>query len=287
MVECLANDWKVWLAGKILGGLGVGCLQSGLPTYISEIAPTRTRGALLMCYSLWFTTGQFFAPVALQIMSEKNAHDWKTAIYTQWSQIGLMFLIYLGLPESPAWCVTRGKTDQAKKMLRYLYKGVTDFDVEHQFNLLVLNLEHERAVAAEQKNEKWYAIFKGRDGFRTLVSCWTLMCQQWVGLGLFFGLGTYFFQQAGIADPFKVTCITSGINIAFSIIIIFLADTTGRRWLACYGTTLCWFCCVVTGILGVAPKTEATNKAFVAFVCFWSKFIPHTTEFGGVINSPG
>ncbi|KAL2819165.1 general substrate transporter [Aspergillus granulosus] len=75
MIESISDNWKSWLVAKLFGGIGVGCLQSTIPTYISEVAPIRIRGALLMCYSLWFITGQFFAPVALQVCTEKDPND--------------------------------------------------------------------------------------------------------------------------------------------------------------------------------------------------------------------
>ncbi|KAH7024103.1 general substrate transporter [Ilyonectria destructans] len=270
MFESIAQNWQVWLVGKLFGGIGVGCLQSTIPIYVSEVAPIRARGVFLMCYSLWWIIGQFFAPVALQVMAERDPSNYLTPVYTQWSQIGLMFIIYLIIPESPAWCVAQGKVEQAKKSLRFIYRGVADFDIEHAYNLLVINVEHEQAVAAEQRSEKWYAIFKGVDGKRTLVSCWTLMAQQFIGLGVFFSYGSYFFQQAGIQDPFKITCITSGINIAASIAVIFLADVTGRRSLACTGTTICMVCNIAVGILGVVPQVKASNILLVFFSCVWN-----------------
>mgnify|MGYP002350316735 CR=1 FL=1 len=270
-IECVAKTWGVWAVSKVFGGIGVGCLQSTIPAYISEGAPVRVRGMFLMAYSFWWILGQFFAPVALQVMLEKDPTDYLTPVYTQWSQIGLMLIIYLLVPESPAWLATKGKAEKAKKSLNSIYRGVDGFDVDHQYNLLLINIEHEREVAAEQNREKWYAIFRGRDGLRTVISCWTLMAQQFIGLGIFFGYATYFFQQAGLKDPFKITCITSGINIFFSIVVIAVSDVIGRRWLATTGTTICWVCCVVVGILGVAPQAKATNYVFVLFACIWSK----------------
>jgi EamA domain-containing membrane protein RarD len=136
---------------------------------------------------------------------------------------------------------------------------------------LIIGIEHERVVAAEQRNEKWWAIFQGRDGKRTLISCWTLMSQQFIGLGVFFTYGSYFVQKAGIHDPFGITCITSGINIAASIVVIYLADVTGR---ACVGTTVCMVCNVAVGILGVVPPNNASNNLLVFFSCIWSKLSP-------------
>ncbi|KAL0931581.1 MFS alpha-glucoside transporter [Colletotrichum truncatum] len=251
-LECIAKNWQVWLVAKLFGGIGVGCLQTTIPTYISEVAPTRIRGSLLMCYSLWWLIGQFFAPVALQ------------------SQIGLMIIIYLFVPESPAWCVSQGKEERARKALRQLHWDVNGYDLDHQYNLLVLIVEHEKEVAAEQRREKWYSIFRGQDGLRTVIAMWTLLSQQFIGLGIFFAYVTYFFQQTGIQDPFKITCIVSGINIFFSVIVIYLADVVGRRLLACGGTTICWVCTVVVGILGVTPETNASQYVLVLFTVIWN-----------------
>ncbi|KAF4555557.1 Sugar (and other) transporter-like protein 33 [Elsinoe fawcettii] len=267
--ESVGRSWPVWLVGKLLAGIGVGCLQSTIPTYIMEVAPIRIRGGLLIMYSFWFSMGQFMANVALQVLNSNNPTNWLTPIYTQWSQIGLMLIIYLILPESPAWCITRGKTEKARKVLAMLNKGVPGYDVDEQVRLLTLAVQHEEEVAAEQRNEKWYAIFKGTNGLRTVVSCWTLMTQQFTGLKLFSTFATYFFQQAGLEDPFAVTCITTGINIAAVIALILSVDFIGRRNVACSGCTLAWASCAAVGILGVIPAGRATNYLFILFACLW------------------
>ncbi|WKT53474.1 Major facilitator, sugar transporter-like [Fusarium oxysporum f. sp. vasinfectum] len=234
LCETLARTWPVWLAAKLLAGVGVGCLQSTLPVYISECAPTRIRGGLLMCYSLWWTIGSFFAYIALQLLNRKNPNIWLTPIYTQ------------------------------------LNRGVVDYDEEHQYQIIVQTFEHEREVAAEQKKEHWYAIFRGIDGLRTVISLWPNLTQQFIGLTLFATFGTYFFQQAGLADPFTIKCITSSINITTLLIVVLVADKIGRRRISCYATTLSWTSCVVIGILGLIPRTTATSNIFVLFVCLWN-----------------
>jgi MFS family permease len=271
--ESVARTWPVWLVAKLLAGIGVGCIQITIPTYVAEVAPVRIRGGLLMSYNFWFGLGVFFAPVALQVLSSSNPNDWLTPIYTQWAQIGLMLIIYIFVPESPAWCVTRGKYEQAKKSLRFLHMDVKDYDLERQFNLLVLAVEHEVEVAKALKSEKWWSIFKGVDGRRTIVALWTLMTQQFIGITLFSTFASYFFQQAGIKDPFKATCITTAINIAVGIVIVLLADKVGRRFLSCVGSTLSWVTCIAIGILGVAPQIGATNQLLVFFACLWSEYL--------------
>jgi len=41
---------------KLFSGIGVGSLQFVTPTYVSEVAPVRVRGLLLMLYNFWSVT---------------------------------------------------------------------------------------------------------------------------------------------------------------------------------------------------------------------------------------
>ncbi|KAL3480570.1 general substrate transporter [Aspergillus californicus] len=270
IAESVTTVWQGWLIGKLLAGIGVGCVQSTVPTYIAEVAPVRIRGALLMSYSLWWTLGSFFAQVALQHLSRSDPTDFRTPIYTQWGQLGLMLLIYLLVPETPAWCVSAGKLERAKRELLKLHRDVDDYDVEHQLQVLVMSAEHERALAVEQRREHWYEIFRGVNGLRTIITLWTNLSQQFIGLTLFGTFGTYFFQQAGIDDPFRVKVITSSIQIATVLVLITIVDLTGRRILACSGTTLSWLSCIAIGIIGVVPQVKASTYIFILFACFWN-----------------
>ncbi|OKP13313.1 hypothetical protein PENSUB_1044 [Penicillium subrubescens] len=70
-------------------------------------------------------------------------------VYTQWVQIGIMIIIYVFLPESPAWCATRGDGERVKKELLKLNRGVKDYNLEQQYELLILTVEHEKQGAVE------------------------------------------------------------------------------------------------------------------------------------------
>jgi len=72
-----------------------------------------------------------------------------------------MFIIYIFLPETPIWCVRTGRLDKARTMLRRLYRGVPDFDEDRFVQQLQTTLAHEKAVAIETRNDKWYAPLKG------------------------------------------------------------------------------------------------------------------------------
>ncbi|WWD00964.1 hypothetical protein V866_007902 [Kwoniella sp. B9012] len=267
--ESTAKKWQVWFVAKLLSGIGVGSLQFITPTYVSEVAPTRVRGFLLMMYNFWFSVGGFFAPVALQIMSTYAPEDFRTPIYTQWSQIGLMLIIYIFLPESPMWCASRGLEERAKNNMRRIYRGVEGFDVDEQYQALALTIAHEKEVAVATGKEKWYAIFQGSNLRRTLASTWALSAQQVLGLTLFYTYASYFFKTAGLSDPFAVTCITNGLQLAIILIVAVAVDYVGRRNICCGGLTTMLIAVTLIGILGVIPKSNASDKLLVFFSCVY------------------
>ncbi|RSL42337.1 hypothetical protein CEP54_015512 [Fusarium duplospermum] len=268
--ESFARRWEHWLVAKMLAGMGLGCLQVTLPAYISEIAPTRIRGIILMTYNLWWTIGTFFAYVAMEVISGYDSHNWLLPIYTQWGHIGLMLIIFVMLPESAAWAVSAGKIEKAKKALRQLYRGVDNYNVDQQIEVLVLLADHETQVAIAQNREKWHSVFRGTDGFRTIVACWTIVSQQFTGLVLFSTFGAYFFRRAGVGDPFQIKCITLGIKLVAAIAVVYYADSFGRRLVSCSGITSMWATSFLVGILGVVPRVKAVNYIFILMAVIWN-----------------
>ena len=149
--------------------------NSGCSHPVIQLVVSGQHGCLLTRHR--FSFGQLMASVALQRLGKTDPFNYKTPIYTQvsstfaprltiqWAQIGIMFCIYLFLPESPAWCATRsGKEEMGKKMLLRLNKGVSDYDVDRQWEVLVQGVRYEEEVARETKTVAWYNIFRGQNG---------------------------------------------------------------------------------------------------------------------------
>jgi len=90
----------------------------------------------------------------------------------------------------------------------------------------------------------------------------------------FYTYAAYFFQTAGIADPFAVTCITNGIQLVIILIVAASVDRFGRRNIACGGLTTMLVAVTLIGILGVVPQSTATNGLLVFFSCIFSESKP-------------
>ena len=184
IIESVSTHWWHWLIAKLFSGVGVGMLQSTAPVYISELAPLKVKGVLINLYSIFFTVGQFIAPVILQHLNKVKPFDWKTAIYTQWAFMGTMIALYLVLPESPWWLVSKGKHDKAAALLRRMNGHVQGYDADREIAVMDAVIEEERRLAAELKEEGFLTIFKGLNGKRTIIAAFPKMLQQLTGLTL-------------------------------------------------------------------------------------------------------
>jgi MFS family permease len=83
MIESFVRHWQDWAGAKLLAGMGVGCIQSTLPIYITEWAPVNIRGAMLLAYSVLNNVGGFIAPLLLNFLQKSRPTDYKTSILTQ------------------------------------------------------------------------------------------------------------------------------------------------------------------------------------------------------------
>jgi hypothetical protein len=69
-----------------------------------------------------------------------------------------------------AWAATKGNAELAKKCLKRINWGVKDYDVDAQYRLLEMAIDHELEEAAiNHKSTKWYSIFSGVDGVSRLI----------------------------------------------------------------------------------------------------------------------
>ncbi|RDW62205.1 putative maltose permease (MalP) [Coleophoma cylindrospora] len=266
--ESFATRWDHWLVAKLFSGAGVGMLQSTMPVYLSEIAPTQLRGFLINAYSFWFVIGQLCGSVALNGLNAHNPLNFRTAIYTQWAMIGTMLIIFLLIPESPWWLAGKGKLQSAEKVLLKYHGHIEGYNVQEQIGVMTATIEEERYIAQRDSQEGMWAIFRGRNLLRFLIASWPKVTQQFVGLSVFNTYSTYFFQYAGNKNPFLVTVILCCVQILSMIVTSTLTDRFGRRPLTVYPYGVTVLSLLSLGIIGCFDYTQkATSSLLVFFAC--------------------
>ncbi|KAG9494951.1 hypothetical protein J7337_013180 [Fusarium musae] len=265
--ESFATHWQHWLVAKLFSGMGVGMLQSTMPLYLSEISPTQLRGFFINAYSFWFVLGQLFASVALKELKANDPLDFRTPIYTQWAMIGCILIAFLLIPESPWWLASKGKVEQASQVLNRCFANVEGYDIDQQIEIMTSTIALERQQAEQNSELGPWAVFKGRNLIRFIISGWPKITQQFVGLAVFNTYATYFFQYAGNKDPFLVTLILSSVQLISMIATATLTDSIGRRPLTVYPYAVTVVSVLCLGIIGCFDYTaKATSSLLVSMI---------------------
>lgn len=54
-----AKSWQGLFAARFVMGIGIGAKNATVPIFSAEMAPARTRGALVMFWQLWVVAGTY------------------------------------------------------------------------------------------------------------------------------------------------------------------------------------------------------------------------------------
>ena len=101
-----ANGVGMFLAARVLGGIGIGVSTVAAPLYISEIAPPAYRGRLAGMFQFNIVFGiliAFLSNAVIAHLVHQNAWRWMLGVAAVPSAI--YALMCLGLPESPRWLI--------------------------------------------------------------------------------------------------------------------------------------------------------------------------------------
>src|SRR5262245_32776044 len=130
-----AATLNVFIAWRILGGLGIGLASSLSPMYISEVSPAHLRGRLVSVNQLTIVIGILGAQLLNWWLVRDLAADASDElIRTSWyGQSGwrwmfaltavpavFFFVGMLTVPESPRWLAKNGRPEQARRILQRL-----------------------------------------------------------------------------------------------------------------------------------------------------------------------
>ncbi|WVQ63618.1 uncharacterized protein L199_001771 [Kwoniella botswanensis] len=269
IVEMVAKNWKHWLAAKLFTGLGGGLAQGTILSYMNEIAPAQIRGYLLSTYGAAYAVGQLSIAIALQIVDTTDPEGYLKAVYSEWVVLSPWIIMSLLLPESPWHYARQGREDLTKKSLGRIYKGISGYDADREYAVMVMEIEREKEARHTNKQTSWKDILMGPNLKRTFAGVCALGMQNWVGSSVVFNYTTYFFQQAGIPQPFQANVIVFCILIGANIVSFYLVERAGRRTLILCGGAASAVLCVVIGVMGVIEQTTSSQSASLAVICIW------------------
>ncbi|GMI83790.1 tonoplast monosaccharide transporter2 [Hibiscus trionum] len=128
----------ILLSARLLDGFGIGLAVTLVPVYISETAPPEIRGLLNTFPQFTGSIGMFLSYCMVFGMSLSESPNWRLML----GVLSIPSLVYFVLaafflPESPRWLVSKGRMDEAKRVLQRLRNRE---DVAGEMALLVEGL---------------------------------------------------------------------------------------------------------------------------------------------------
>jgi SP family general alpha glucoside:H+ symporter-like MFS transporter len=199
IVECVSTVWWHFTIAKLIAGIGIGCVQATLPvvshrassgkgkadmlvyqrtcSYPDSRIPRRSIqhvsiGFLCLRSQLtdrWFSLGGLLAGVGLSVINTNSPYNWRLPVYTQFGMIGLAIIIYIFLPESPWWLVSKGRLEDARKILQKKNSSVPGYDLDAELGIIVHTIELQRQEAKLAKLEGPLSMLQGLNLKRFLI----------------------------------------------------------------------------------------------------------------------
>jgi len=240
----LSGSFWMFIAFRMLSGIGIGLASALSPMYIAEIAPSHIRGRFVSLNQMTIVIGILLAQIVNLLIAEKVPTDASNQfIAASWNgQMGwrwmfwacglpavLFFLFTFFIPESPRWLIKVGKPEAAFPVLK---KIGGDLYAKQETDYIKATLND----ASEKVNFK--ALFK-RAYIPVLITGVVLAAfQQWCGINTVFNYAEEIFAAAGygVSDTLFNIVITGSVNLIFTFVAMFTVDRWGRKKLMLFGS---------------------------------------------------
>ena len=105
------------IALRVVVGLGLGAELPVASTYVSELAPARMRGRLIVILEAFWAIGWTAAALIGFFVIPASADGWRWAFALGAIPALYALIVRWGLPESPRWLAQRGRDAEASEVV--------------------------------------------------------------------------------------------------------------------------------------------------------------------------
>jgi SP family arabinose:H+ symporter-like MFS transporter len=220
----IAPDVHLFMLFRFLGGLGIGASSVVAPIYISEIAPAKHRGKLVISFQLNIVLGILIAYVSNYFIQGME-NDWRIMLGVVSLPSLLFSILILLTPETPQFLLLkRNDLAGARKVL-----ALADPNPEET----ILRIQNN----AKQSTEK-ERLFSGKFVWPLTLAFLFAFFNQMSGINAIIYYAPRIYELTGLGKE-SALLSTAGIGIAnllFTLLGWYLIDRVGRRVLMFIGS---------------------------------------------------
>jgi len=224
----LAPGLGLFVAARFAAGIGVGMASMLSPLYIAEVSPAAVRGRNVAINQLTIVIGILVTNLVNYFLADTGPEAWRWMFGLGAVPAGLFLLGVLWLPESPRWLAQAGQLARAEAVLRKM--GNDTFVTTTLAGLAV-------PAASNGPQPRFRDVLGAGVRPAVVVGVVLAVFQQFCGINVVFNYTSTIFAAVG-ADLNRQLLETIGIgvvNLAFTLVAMFLVDRLGRRPLLLFG----------------------------------------------------
>jgi SP family arabinose:H+ symporter-like MFS transporter len=267
----LAPNVGLFIAARVIGGLGIGVSTVVAPLYIAEIAPPRHRGRLAGMFQFNIVFGIVVAFLSNALLGKVGADAWRWMLGVAAFPSLLYTALCFALPESPRWLLTR-KGDGAGA-LSILQR------IRPEASAATLALEMQEIAAASAGQAAVERFWTRRLRIPIQLAILVAFFNQLSGINaiLFFAPRIFEMTRLGTQAAFLQSVGIGITNLIFTFVGLWLIDRLGRRTLLYIGSYG-----YITS-LGLTAWAFFTGHYSIVPICIFAFIAAHAIGQGTVI----
>lgn len=269
--SAVSPDTGVLILFRIVLGLAVGTASTMVPMYLSEMAPTRIRGALSSLNQLMITIGILLAYIVNYLFAP--GERWRWMLGLAFVPGAILFIGMLFLPESPRWLLKHGNESEARLVLNHLRQGE---GVEEEIREIKHANEVERGgwrdvTAPWVRPAVWLAI--GLAVFQQIIGCNTV---------IYYAPTTFTAVGLGSSAAILGSVGIGSVQVVMTLIAVRLIDRVGRKPLLVAGSIGMSLSLFVLGFTHMAMG-NTTVSGWTTLVCLAVYIFFFSISWGPVV----
>lgn len=233
-MQAFATSFNMFVAGKLLIGLGSFFQQVAAPVLVAELAHPKQRVLLTSLYNTSIFIGLViggWATFGTYSMSSQWA--WKIPCLLQGALPAYQLVMAFFCPESPRWLISKGRVEEARAILiKYHGNGVEDEIVRLEIQEMIAGIEADQTML-KFNMEGLKSIVGTAGNRRRLWLCMaTAVGSQTIGGGFTASYLPLILEQIGFSSEKEKTLVNALLNLwnwVVAFIAAFIIPRVGRR----------------------------------------------------------
>lgn len=221
--SALVGGLAALLVLRFVVGLGLGAELPVASTYVSEFAPARIRGRLIVLLEAFWAVGWTAAALIGFFVIPAHADGWRWAFVLGAVPAVYALIVRWGLPESPRWLENRGRRAEALAI-------VGEFERSAGIPTAPETAPSGPPPTAQRAGERLAALWSGEFRVRT-ASLWLVwFCVNFSYYGAFIWIPSILVAQGNdLVRSFGFTLLITLAQLPGYLVAAWLIEVWGRR----------------------------------------------------------